>query len=263
MAGDFDAEDMEADNSEVRWANPPVPLTEYEERMNYWRLCDELTVIQAAALIVGIDPSDETGANCDHWSVHQQPKGYAAAKSALMHAILGGRLKAEIRRTAFEKGFVEDPGDDWSMTNDVGFHADDYPMIGAMESSIRAFGVIYRPDLDWNLTTVSVEALREWLTIRGFRTGFFFPQAIDAPDYLDPQNKRYAPKLAAAIRAWLAVDDPKGKSPKQALVKWLRENSAQFDLSDDEGKPNEQGIEECAKVANWQPAGGSPKTPGT
>ena len=80
--------------------------------------------------------------------------------------------------------------------------------------------------------------------------------------HLDPKNPRYAPKLAAAVRAWQAVTDPGKVSPKKALTKWLREHAAEFGLSDDEGKPNETGIEEVAKVANWQPGGGAPKTPG-
>jgi hypothetical protein len=45
-------------------------------------------------------------------------------------------------------------------------------------------------------------------------------------------------------------------------MKWLREHAAEFGLTDDDGKPNETGIEEAAKVANWQPTGGAPKTPG-
>ncbi|MBK7252200.1 MAG: hypothetical protein IPI06_15410 [Gammaproteobacteria bacterium] len=94
------------------------------------------------------------------------------------------------------------------------------------------------------------------------RTGFFFPTDSGAPDYLDPNNERYAPKLAAAVRAWQSVTDGGGKSPKQALMRWLNEHSAEFGLSDDDGRPNEQGIEECAKVANWQRGGGAPKTPG-
>jgi hypothetical protein len=52
-----------------------------------------------------------------------------------------------------------------------------------------------------------------------------------------------------------------GKSPKQSLTKWLREHASEFNLTDDEGKPNETGIEEAAKVANWQPMGGAPRTP--
>jgi hypothetical protein len=58
------------------------------------------------------------------------------------------------------------------------------------------------------------------------------------------------------------VTDLKGKHPKQALVKWLREHAAELQLADDEGIPNETGIDEAAKVANWQPTGGAPKTPG-
>ncbi|MGA9855889.1 MAG: hypothetical protein WBR29_11505, partial [Gammaproteobacteria bacterium] len=112
---------------------------------------------------------------------------------------------------------------------------------------------------------VAVESLRTWLSNRGIRSGFFFPIAIRTPDYLDQNNPRYAPKLAAAVRAWLETgenDSSKGKSAKQTLVRWLREHAAEYKLSDDEGKPNETGIEECAKVANWQEKGGAPKTPG-
>ena len=69
----------------------------------------------------------------------------------------------------------------------------------------------------------------------------------------------------AAVLAWRATENESaigGKSPKQALMKWLREHAADFGLTDEDGKPNETGIEEAAKVANWQPMGGAPKTPG-
>jgi hypothetical protein len=121
--------------------------------------------------------------------------------------------------------------------------------------------VIYCEAPDWGKTTVAVSDLVPWLEAAGIRTGFFFPTATDAPDYLDPKNLRYAPKLAAAVRAWQSVTDAGGKHPKQALAKWLREHAAEFGMTDDEGKPNETGIEEAAKVANWQPGGGAPKTP--
>ena len=77
---------------------------------------------------------------------------------------------------------------------------------------------------------------------------------------------RYAPKLAAAIRAWQAVStDPKlliGKTVKQALQKWLRINADRFELIKEDGSPNEQGIEEIAKICNWDTKGGPAKTPG-
>jgi hypothetical protein len=116
---------------------------------------------------------------------------------------------------------------------------------------------------EWNFLRVRLEtanALRSEIKGRfGGALGTAQPKAVAS--YLDVAHPRYAPKLAAAVSAWLAVDDPKGTSPKKALLTWLRAHSSEFALSDD-GRPNEQGIEECAKVANWHPIGGAPKTPG-
>jgi len=237
-----------------------LQVREEQQLMDFWRLCDELTVIQAALLIVGIDPSSEEGSYCEGWRTHEQPKGYVAAKAALCHAINAGRLTAKIRHSARERGWADKLAD---------IEAGEADFLTVKGSTLEEDEVLspsedfaYRAFPDWTLTTVQVDALREWLIQRGMKPAFFFPQAADAPDYLDPRHARYAPKLAAAIGAWLAVQDPQGKHPKQALMKWLREHSAEFGLSDEEGKPNEQGIEECAKVANWQPGGGAPKTPG-
>ena len=102
------------------------------------------------------------------------------------------------------------------------------------------------------------------MTNRGFRTGFFFPSSL--PDYLDQENEHYSPKLAASISVWEAVtSDPalmRGTSAKQAMMKWLRRNADKFGLTKEDGNPNEQGIEEIAKIANWDAKGGAPKTPG-
>ena len=100
--------------------------------------------------------------------------------------------------------------------------------------------------VDVEASVVSVDSLKEWLVSRGFRKGFFFP-ALEPTDYLDSGNDRYAPKLAAAVQAWKAVTDPSGKHPKQALIKWFRENASKFGLTDDEGRLNETGIEEVEK----------------
>ncbi len=189
--------------------------------LDFWRLCDQLSVIQAALLIAGVDPSSDNG-NVEDWQTHERPTGYEAAKVAISHALRSGGIKGQIT-----------------------------PHLG------------YDNSIDLSKSRVEVKSLRCWLAGRGFRTGFFFPNATDEPDYLDPTHPRYAPKLAAAVHAWLATGDKsaiKNKSPKQALLRWLRENAAQYDLADDEGKPNETGVEEIAKVANWQPGGGAPKT---
>lgn len=199
------------------------------EDLDFWRLCDELSIREAALLIAGCDPAGKYG-HVENWKREERPPGYEAAKTAIRNAL---------RKDAIAGTIVLE------MTCDS--NGNEYPADGTLSLDSR----------------VEVEALREWLSWRGLSTGFFFPAETDSPDYLNPKNPRYAPKLAAAVRAWQAVIDPAGKHPKQALMKWLREHAAEYNLSDEEGKPNETGIEEAAKIANWQPGGGAPKTPGS
>lgn len=232
------------------------------DSIDYWRLCDELTVLQAAALIVGVDPSSENGANCEGWSIDLQPLGYHAAKSALINAVKAGRLTATLRHQARDYGYAEHMNDieasEAQFMDIKGSTLDDDERLAPRSA------FIYKVDPDWSLTTIALDDLRAWLRSRGITAGFFFPEQVQAaagPDYLDRENRRHAPKLAAAVNAWRAVGDPVGKTPKQALLKWLREHCAEFGLSDEDGKPNETGIEECAKVANWGMSGGVAKTP--
>ena len=203
------------------------------EGLDYWRLCDELSVIQAALLIAGCDSSSDAD-YIETWPPEQRPPGYEAAKTAISNALRRGAITGRLI-PLYER--------------DINGNA-----CGAIEESI-----------DLSSSRIDVESLRGWLAGRGLKTGFFFPEERDFGDYLDPGHPRYAPKLAAAVLAWRATENESsiiGKSPKQALVKWLREHAAEFGLTDEDGKPNETGIEEAAKVANWQPTGGAPKTPG-
>lgn len=234
------------------------------EGLDYWRLCDELSVTQAALLIVGIDPSSEASYARD-WRPHERPQGYDAASTALINAILDGRLPATIRRKAWERGWEEVPSEGEKLSTNVKLFQDQSELHEEAEHGVPR-EIIYRAEPDWDLTTIRVDDLQKWLAGRGFKAGFFFPLATDIPDFLDPRNPFYAPKLAAAIRAWQAVSgDPKlmrGKTPKQAMMEWLRRNADRFGLTKDDGNPNDQGIEEVAKIANWDRKGGAPKTPG-
>jgi hypothetical protein len=65
------------------------------EALDYWRLCDELSVVQAALLIVGEDPSG-TQESVDRNEAQNRPRGFDAAKAALINAIGGKRLRATI-----------------------------------------------------------------------------------------------------------------------------------------------------------------------
>ncbi len=201
----------------------------FEDSLDYWRLCEELTVVQAALLVVGCNPSVDAG-YCESWSYQDRPEGYEAAKAAISTALRNGMIVGELVPI---------------YETDINGN-----QCGAIEYSI-----------DVAVSHVNVQSLCTWLSSRGFKRGFFFPNLVSLdPDYLDPSHPRYAPKLAAAVRAWLAVTDSGKKSPKQALEKWLRINASIFGLVDDEGNPINQAIEDCSKVANWKQTGGAPKT---
>ena len=130
------------------------------ENLDYWLICDELSVNQAALLQVGVDP----GEKLEYW-----PVGYLAARTALRNAVRSGRLRATVRHTVPE--FWE----------------------GDADSDLEGYE-------DWDRTTVVVDDLREWLLSRGIKTGFYFPNQRDVSDCLNKDHKRYAPKLAAALR---------------------------------------------------------------
>jgi hypothetical protein len=199
---------------------------------DYWRLCDELTVIQAALLIANCDPSG-IAAYVEGWNEEKRPAGYEAAKAAISNSLRRGAIAGKL--------------------------------VKIYENDENGFAHAVLDSIDLASSRIEVDSLREWLSRRGLNSGFFFPEKQDVSDYLDPRHPRYAPKLAAAVLAWRAVGNESassGKSPKQVLMKWLREHAADFGMTDEEGKPNETGIEEAAKVASWQLTGGAPKTPG-
>lgn len=112
-------------------------------------------------------------------------------------------------------------------------------------------------------TMVRVDDLKDWLSKNNHKSRFFIISTT--PDYLDQANENYSPKLAAAINVWQAVTSDsslmRGTTAKQAMMKWLRRNADKYGLTKDDGNPNEQGIEEVAKIANWDLKGGAPKTP--
>jgi hypothetical protein len=242
----------------------------YQEINSLWSLVDPLTVEQAAALIAGFDPNsvDESG----NWFKNRETgltdsggiTWVQTAFVALVNAVNARKLKATIRRSAWERGWDEEPDDGEAYAQKVKIRDDDAAEAwGVAEPhAVKMRTIIYRVAPDWKLTTVAVDDVRKWLVSRGVKTGFFFPDATNAPDYLNTKHPRYAPRLAAAVNAWLAVTQGSGKSVKDAIKKWLREHAAEYGLTNDDGNPNETGIEEVAKVANWQPTGGAPKTPG-
>jgi len=192
--------------------------------IDFWKLCDELTVVQAALLVVGEDPSP-LEIDIDRKTTSNQPRGYNAAKNAILSAIKNKLLKGEL-----------------------GCESDDFS----------------QEYVSPGISTVKVEDLKRWLRSKGFEKHFFFfPEGLDG-EFLDEDHPRYSPKLAAAVKAWEALEDDellKSTTPKKAVQKWLRINAVEFNLCDSDGLLVESAIEEISKVVNWNQKGGAPSTP--
>ncbi|MEO1043631.1 MAG: hypothetical protein AAFX52_15225 [Pseudomonadota bacterium] len=188
-----------------------------------WKLCDRLSVVQASLLVAGHEPADFQSK--EEWQIDKQASHFLAVKTALLAAILEREGFGEITWThdQFNNNFVE----------------------------IRA-------------SFVRTEPLRIFLGEKGMVDNYFSDHFENRPGYLEPDHPRFAPQLAAAVEAWMHVQnlpDLQGRTPKKAIEKWLRENAARFNMTDDDGTANESAIERIARVCNWQPQGGAPATP--
>ena len=238
------------------------------EELDYWRLCEELSIVQASLLVVGEDPS--CAEYTEEQEVKNRPKGYEAVKTAI-YGGLKNFVRYEKEASDFERqadymreeynqsyGMIEDDQSLMSLLN----RAISGTLVQQTEYDINGNSLGFIDgSADPHRSMVNVESLKQWLRLKGFTTGFFFPEPMATMDFLDPLNPRYAHKLAASVKAWQAITDAGKRSPKQALDKWLREHAAEFGLTNEEGKPIENAIEECSKVANWNAKGGATKTP--
>ena len=209
-------------------------MKEHCEIDPFWHLPEAVSLREAACLVAGYDPTAFSLCKDNDEVSINYPKYFPAIR-ALKYAVRHEHLKADI---GWETEYDEDTGEKYAPCR---------------ETSV----------IDLDETIITVENLKNWLLGRGFKAGFFFPTSL--PDYLDKTHLHYSPKLAAAISVWEAVTSNtslmRAKSPKQAMMIWLRINAQNYGLSKEDGNPNEQGVEEIAKIANWDSKGGAPKTP--
>lgn len=216
-----------------------------------WHLHDDLSVDDASALIANEDPTRvEAGKN--DFDFAERFAHVLVAHKALVNAINSGKLKATkrydvaYRMTAWE------------------FHSSGSPdsigtFVEVVDEDDNRYYMHRRPN--WGETTVDREDLRTWLKTLRPPSGFLFEHEKQQPDYLDPSHPRYASKLAASVRAWENYKEIPGKSPRQAMEKWLREHASEFGMVDEEGNPKKTPVEQCSEVANWAIIGGAPRTP--
>jgi hypothetical protein len=194
------------------------------DRMERWKLADQLNVYQISLLIAGYDPSEFEGNHYDRW-----PKETKIEVSAYINAIKNAARcqKFEFREVTYE-----------TYDGDA---------------------------IDWCQSLINIDSFCQWLRSRNFVDGYFLARQDEADRLSDESGEFYAPKLAAAVRAWNEVTSSpealNGKTPKKALEIWLRKHANEYGLTNKDGNPNELGIEEICKVANWKPTGGASPTP--
>lgn len=199
------------------------------DKLDYWKVCTDFTVVQAALIACGVPPEDL------QWEVERMddsrcPSGYVAIRTGLKHALESGRLKPS--------KLVLGLTDDGEESRHIDVHS----------------------------TTLSADEIDRYLKSRGMICAFFERQGADDQGIATIEG-HLPVKLNAALKAWQAVTaDParlRGKSPKQALEHWLIEHAEELGLLNRKGTVNRSGIEEISKVANWKPAGGATPTPTT
>ncbi len=192
-----------------------------------WRLADSLTIIEAALILVDVEPQG-TSEFVEHWEDHQKPDSYLAARSAIEGALLKGSLQGKLI-----------------------YHSEENFLNGDQTQTDRC---------NFSLSRVEVDSLTDWLFSRGWAEGYFFP-ILKKSGFRNKNHPRYAPKLAATVEAWEAIDEIESfaGTPKQRLMKWLRLNASRYGFTKEDGSPSENVLEELAKVANWSPGGGAPK----
>lgn len=234
--------------------------------IDYWRFHKEFTVVEAALLILDLNPSELKHSVLTNT---KKPENFDAVFSGITKAIINNKLKANIRYTISWMGnndnssWIEYPNYD----EVVGYCVDEHLSKEPLE-------VHFKKTPDWQNTLIELDDLKTWLTSSKLKPKFFFSDSNpNTPEYLDKYHPRYSEKLAACINTWVALGDQSltnGKSVKSAIDSYLIKNSQEFGLvhkKDDPKHTYEKGdiIEgaknEMTKIINWNPNGGATRTP--
>ncbi len=191
--------------------------------LSFWRLSHSFSIFHAAILIAGREPGDY-----EQYSVQEAAReipGFTAIKTALVRAV--------------EDEKIETIKVEWDRED---------------------FGP---QDVNVYLTVIPRWALAGFLREADLSSDLF--EEPIGGGFADAAPRFASNKLNAAVRAARALAaDPallRGRTPKQAAIKWLTAKAAELGLLNRDGQPNSTAIEEIAKVVNWKPEGGAPATP--
>lgn len=190
--------------------------------LEFWELAKSYTVVQAALLFCGKDPT-EYRSTADGVLETKVPNYYPVL-SALTHAINDKDIEAQVRLVHQDFG----------------------------EPSY----------VDIHTTRLSRDVLDEFFDrshVRGYFFGKRNRSSSVANPQLPPKLNAALRAWTAVTNDPSLI---RGRSPKQALREWLTDHAGELGLTNRAGDPNATGIEEICKVANWRPEGGATPTPG-
>lgn len=264
------------------------------EKFDYWRLLDDLTVIDAAILMTGNNPSEkeqcidnEEGVaiyNSDGSHKYIQKtdyKNFDPAFKALRNAILSNKLSAVISFSAredieyhlathildeeiYDKQSIVLGGCETKIDFDVLIrsygHSINITKLNQIDILKNSKSLCILKEPNWNNTTIDVDDLKAWLESRSFFPEFFFPIGAQG-GFKDKTHTRYSPKLACAVAAWDAVKKARpNNSVKESIAAWVQSNGVNFGIGESDGIVPAKAIEQIATVVNWHTRGGATPT---
>ena len=245
-----------------------------DDPLYFWRLVPELTLVDAAILVAGGDPSvtdkERQGLGTRSHLRGGQENEAAFQLHSRVHSPEIGRSRKELPahlRYKGRKGEEREPSPEdpyWIVSpNELEAVIDPQrPHLTRISNSGTSIYIESEPD--WGASSVDVIELRRWLNSRGHRSGFFFPPDTreTTPDsFLEPSHDHFAPELALGVLAWRALESksvfPRG--PKAEIERWIDTNPdawhGDVDLS-------VSAKERIVTVVNWRKSGGAPSSSG-
>ena len=233
----------------------------------YWRIAKEISVENAAILMVGGDPEavDPIDSGLNFGDDHEQKrttghKGFQSALNALTGAILSGDIPVQIRYRPRNDSDIA-----VSRTIDLGSaktdHAAKFFRFGNGDLRIEIGTINFRAEPDWAKSMVRVDNLRDWLRSEGENQGALFPPSTpETLPFMNPDHDHFAPELHFAITAWQALETQTiGKrGSKPVIEEWLDTHSHAWR---GDGEVSATAKDRIAVVINWRRSG-APKSSG-
>ncbi len=231
------------------------------DEMDYWRFVPHYTVVEVAALIIGIFPECVIPANTDDSFRRDfiavvdclEDERFQPIYTAVVRSVISGDLECEKSGHLIEE-ISKEQGWPRGYSEGGSFHKK------------AVYSKKMPREICFDAAFITFDEVKKWLASKGVAAGFFFPSSAteNTPSYLNQENQYFPPKLYAAVKAWEAVssNEPVLKKPgsaKQKIVNWLEINAEELGLTDENGILLVSTIENIAKLANWDATGGRSK----